>query len=316
MKPIKMNPVFKQYIWGGNNLKEIYGKNTPEPPVAESWEISAHKDGLSVACNDVYENKTIIELCKKYGKDLYGDSMQEGEEFPLLLKILDAEDRLSVQVHPDDEYANIHENGSKGKTEAWYILDAQPGAKLIYGFKDDITKEEFRKVIEDGNLEDVLNYAECNKGDVFYIPSGTVHAVGKGLMIAEIQQSSNTTYRVYDYNRKDKDGNLRELHIEKAIEVSNLKSSAGKEKTIPVKTAVGKTTINRFVNNEFFTFDEIVIEDEYKDNTDNRLQLVIVIDGTLSINGVSFEKGESGLIPASVGEFEISGKGVVLKFFI
>ena len=315
MEIIKLSPVFKQYIWGGDNIKKIYGKDTPCPPVAESWEISAHPDGLSVAINGIYRGMTIPEIVKKYGSEFYGDSMKEGEEFPLLLKILDAEDNLSVQVHPDDEYAYKNENGGKGKTEAWYILSANEGAELIYGFNKDVTKEEFAASINEGKLDEILNRVPCKAGDVFYIPAGTVHAVGKGMMIAEIQQSSNTTYRVYDYNRRDKNGNLRELHIEKAIDVSDLKSSKNKEKTLgDIKETKG-TTVKTFIDNEFFGFDELTVNESFIGNTENKLHLALVIEGDFEINGVNFKKGESALIPASTGEYKICGNGVVLRYW-
>lgn len=315
MNIIKLKPNFKQYLWGGNNLNKIYNKCTPEPPVAESWEISAHPDGLSTAIGGEYDGLTIPELCKKYGKEFYGEGIGDGEDFPLLLKILDAEDNLSVQVHPDDAYANKYENGSKGKTEAWYILSAEEGAQLIYGFKEDISKDRFKTAIAEGNLDEILNKVDCFPGDVFYIPAGTVHAVGKGLMIAEIQQSSNTTYRVFDYNRRDKEGNLRELHIEKAIDVSNLYKSRGKEKVIGKTARIGKTVVTEFIDSDFFHFDELAICDEYVDNTNNLLQMVLVIDGELSINGTALRKGESALIPACIGEYRISGNGKLLRYW-
>lgn len=315
MLPLKLKPSFKRYLWGGDSINMIYKKETPEPPVAESWEISAHPDGLSYISGGEYDGMTISQLCEKYGKDFYGDSMSEDSEFPLLLKILDAKDNLSIQVHPNDEYAFINENGSKGKTEAWYILHAEKGASLIYGFKEDVSKEQFKKAIENGMLEDILNKVECKKGDVFYIPAGTVHAIGKGLLIAEIQQSSNTTYRVYDYNRRDKEGKFRELHIEKAIDVSNLCSAEGKEKIEGEIIEVGTSKVKKFIDNNFFHFDEITIFDEYNDKTNNLLHLVFVAEGTVFVNGYEFVKGDSVLLPASIGDYKIVGQGVVLRFW-
>lgn len=315
MQPIKLKPVFKKYIWGGANIKRVYGKDTPLPPVSESWEVSAHKDGLCVAENAEYKGKTIPELCRQYQEDLYGDSMEAGDEFPLLLKILDAEAPLSIQVHPGDAYAYAHENKSKGKTEAWYILEAREDAKLIYGFQKDITKEELKQIVEKGEVENVLNYVSCKEGDVFYVPSGTVHAIGKGLLVAEIQQSSNIAYRLYDYNRRDQDGSLRELHVDRAIEVSNLKSCVGKEKSDPVWVKNGSAIQKRFIENEFFTFDELTIGEEYTDHTHNRMQVILVIEGQMCVEGVPFQKGESGLIPASIGAYHIRGEGKVLRFF-
>lgn len=315
MKPIKMKPVFKQYIWGGDNLKKVYGKDTPEPPVAESWEIADLDDGKSIADGGECNKMTIGEICDKYGEEFYGRSMKKGEPFPLLLKVLDANDKLSVQVHPNDDYAREHENGGKGKTEAWYILDAEEGAELIYGFKDGITKDDFKKAIADGCVEDILNKVKCSRGDVFYIPSGTVHAIGKGLMIAEIQQSSNTTYRVYDYNRRDKDGNLRELHIDKALDVSSFESVSGREKTKGFVTEAAGAVVRKILDNEFFGFDEIDIHGEYTLNTNGILHLIFVADGALSIDDISAKKGDSMLVPASTGEYSVLGNGKILLYY-
>ena len=315
MKPIKMSPVFKQYIWGGDNLHKIYGKNTPEPPVAESWEISAHPDGMSIADGGECDGMTIDEICSKYGGEFYGKSMKNGEPFPLLLKVLDANDRLSVQVHPDDEYAAEHENGGKGKTEAWYVLRADDGAELIYGFKNGVTKSDFRNAIENGTVENVLNKVKCYPGDVFYIPSGTVHAIGKGLMIAEIQQSSNTTYRVYDYNRRDKNGNLRELHVEKALDVSNFDSAEGKEKTSGTVENIGEASVRHILNTEFFCFDELDIKGSCTEDTNNLLHMLFVAEGELNIAGLELKKGDSALIPASIGKYDINGSGKVLLYY-
>ncbi len=315
MKPIKMKPCFKQYIWGGDNIRAVYGKDTPEPPVAESWEISAHPDGLSVADGGECDGMTIPQLCEKFGKEFYGSSMEADEPFPLLLKILDANDRLSVQVHPDDAYAKVHENGGKGKTEAWYILHAEEGATLIYGFAEDITRDEFRKAIEEGRCESVLNHVPCSEGDVFYIPAGTVHAVGKGLMIAEIQQSSNTTYRVYDYMRRDAQGNLRELHIEKALDVSRTESSRGSEKCVGTVENVGSGRVKHIIANEFFCFDEIETDGKLEADTKGRLHLVFAADGDLCVGGLKLKKGDSALIPACVGKYDIEGKGKLLLYY-
>lgn len=315
MLPLRLKPSFKSYIWGGDSIKMIYKKETPKPPVAESWEISAHPEGLSYISGGEYDGMTILQLCEKYGKDFYGNSMSEDFEFPLLFKIIDAKDNLSIQVHPNDEYAFINENGSKGKTEAWYILHAEKGASLIYGFKEDVSKEQFKKAIGNGMLEDILNKVECKKGDVFYIPAGTVHAIGRGLLIAEIQQSSNITYRVYDYNRRDKEGKLRDLHIEKALDVSNLCSTKGKEKIEGEIIQVGTSKVKKFIDNDFFHFDEITIFDEYNDKTNNLLHMAFVAEGTVFVNGYEFVKGDSILLPASIGDYKIVGRGVVLRFW-
>lgn len=314
--PMKTSPVFKQYIWGGNNIKILYNKETPEPPVAESWEISAHPDGICRVAEGEYKGKTIPELCKLLGRDFCGSSIDAEEKFPLLLKILDAHEALSVQVHPDDAYAAENENGEKGKTEAWYILRAAEGAGLIYGFKEDTDSADFEKALTAGEPEKYLNFVPCSEGDVFYIPAGTVHAIGKGLVIAEIQQSSNTTYRVFDYNRRDKDGNLRPLHIKKALEVSDFSSVSGREKTIPVRKSAPGGSLESFVDNEFFVFEKITAENEFKTETEGRLHMLFAAKGGFEIAGCTFKEGDSVLIPAGMGSYTIKGCCEVLRYFV
>lgn len=310
MQLFKMNPVFKDYIWGGTRLKDEYEKNTPFERTAESWEIAAHKNGESTVCGGEYDGKTINELADIFGKQLLGDRIAEqGGRFPLLIKFIDANDNLSVQVHPDDDYAYRNENGEKGKTEMWYVMDAKEGAKLIYGFKQDITKQQLESAIADNTLLDYVNFVECQKGDSFFIPSGMLHAIGKGLMIAEIQQNSDTTYRVYDYDRRDANGNARELHVEKAKDVLNLKKSVHTPKH-DIENGVLESC-------EFFTTEKITLKGEHDYTVDNRrFETLIVCDGNAEINGISCKKGDSLLVPAYVGNVKMSGNAVVLRSYI
>ena len=215
MELLKLGAITKKIIWGGERLAREYGKGTPGEKIAESWELTSRTDGVN----------TIIG--GKYDGMLFGDWLEankaavskdwDGERFPLLIKLIDAEADLSIQVHPDDEYAKEKE-GEYGKTEMWYIVDAEPGAQLVYGLRN-YDKDSFKQAVAEGTLEQYLNYVDVHKGDVFFIPSGCVHAIGAGILIAEIQQSSNVTYRVYDYNRRGADGKLRPLHVEKALDV-------------------------------------------------------------------------------------------------
>ena len=218
--PVKLMPAFKDYIWGGNRLREEFNKKCDLERVAESWELSAHKDGESRVITAEGE-MSFSEYLALIGKDALGTNSAKYDYFPLLIKLIDAKGDLSVQVHPTDEYA-LRVEGEYGKTEMWYILDCDEGASLFYGFEKEVTREDYERAIKENKLTEILRSVKVKKGDAFFIPAGTVHAIGKGIVICEVQQNSNTTYRVYDYGRRDKDGNTRPLHIEKALEVSNL----------------------------------------------------------------------------------------------
>ena len=202
MYPIKFENLYYERIWGGNGL-EKFRDNIPEGVIGESWDIACHKNGTGKVVNGKLKGKGFDEIIKEYGHNLLGNAIDIDKDFPLLIKLITAKDKLSVQVHPDDEYAEKVEN-DLGKTEAWYVIDAEEGASLIVGTKD-CDKEKFKKAIEDENLEPYLNKIEVKKGDFFYVQSGLVHAICEGILIAEIQQSSDTTYRVYDYNRGSTD---------------------------------------------------------------------------------------------------------------
>ena len=233
--PFLLSPAAKDYLWGGSRLNDDFGKNIDCSPLAETWECSTHPDGFSVVASGADAGKTlpeVLQLRPEYLGNHPLQTMQGKAELPVLIKLIDAKQKLSVQVHPDDDYALRCEN-SLGKTEMWYILDAEPDAQLIYGLKKDLSKEDFEKAIKDGTIEDKVNYVPVKRGDAFLIPAGTLHAIGSGIVLAEIQQSSDTTYRVYDYGRLGLDGNPRPLHIEKALQVTNLSSSVGEEYADP-----------------------------------------------------------------------------------
>ncbi|MFW6029589.1 MAG: type I phosphomannose isomerase catalytic subunit, partial [Halanaerobiales bacterium] len=220
--PLKFIPIYKEKIWGGKNIQTFFHRTLTKNNIGESWEVAAHKNGESKISNGRYQGSGLKSLFKKYPKELLGQNFEDtdSDRFPLLVKILDANDKLSVQVHPDNQYAKKIEN-ELGKTEMWYILDAKENAKLVYGVKDDTDKNSFAKAINEGNLENYLNEIVVSKGDVIFIPAGTVHAIEEGILLAEIQQNSDTTYRVYDWNRTDKDGQSRQLHVDKALDVIN-----------------------------------------------------------------------------------------------
>lgn len=219
MEPILLRPTGKDYLWGGERLKTEYWKKIDISPLAETWECSAHPDGPSYAVSGEYKGQSLKQITNEHPEWL-GTKNKGG--FPILIKFIDAAKDLSVQVHPTDEYAKLHEDGQNGKTEMWYVLDAVPGAKLVWGFEHKVTVESLKQNIADGSLTKDLHYVSVNKGNVFLIKAGTVHAIGAGIILAEIQESSNLTYRLYDYNRIGKDGKKRELHFEKAVQVLDL----------------------------------------------------------------------------------------------
>jgi mannose-6-phosphate isomerase len=222
--PLTFTPVFRDYIWGGRNLETKFGRPLPPGIIAESWEISGHPSSPTAVENGPLAGQTLPQITQTLGLDLVGNRSQgmlARGKFPLLIKLLDANQPLSVQVHPNDDYAHRHENGELGKTEMWYILHAEPGAYLIYGLKPGVTPASFRQALAGGTLESCLHQLPVKAGDTVFIPAGSVHAIMDGIMLAEIQQNSDTTYRVYDWNRLGPDGQPRPLHIDKAIDVIN-----------------------------------------------------------------------------------------------
>ncbi len=311
MSVIKLSPSYKDYLWGGNKLKESYRKETPLTPLAESWEISTHKDGPSYLVDYPGVAKTLPEYIAAQGRHVLGTKGQAFEYFPILVKFIDAKQDLSIQVHPEDAYAKVHEN-EYGKTEMWYILEAEPGASIYYGTKTSLSKEAYREAIETNTILDVLNKVPVSKGDVIFVEAGTIHAIGAGIVICEIQQNSNTTYRVYDFNRKDANGNLRELHIQQAIDVSNLEpKDTSFEAQEPFVVSDGYQS-RILVSCDYFTTTEVILDDfknYYLDDTS--FEGIVVVDGYLTITQndtvVELKKGESAFIDANTPNIKISG---------
>ncbi|MFS0774867.1 mannose-6-phosphate isomerase, class I [Neobacillus sp. 3P2-tot-E-2] len=304
-QPLFLKPVFKERIWGGTALATEFGYDIPTDHTGECWAISAHPNGPSTIENGPYAGMTLVELWKKQ-PELFGNPT--GEVFPLLTKILDANADLSVQVHPEDDYAKIHENGELGKTECWYILDCKEGAEMIFGHNAQ-TKEELIQLANDGKWNELLRRVKIKPGDFFYVPSGTIHALCEGTLVLETQQSSDTTYRVYDYDRRDSEGNLRELHLDKAIDVTTVPHQ---ETGITPKIERHKNAImTTFVESEFFSVYKWSIDGKATFSTDDRYLLVSVIDGdgTLVHAGERYplKKGTHFILPVGAGEFELDG---------
>lgn len=314
--PLKLTSPLKDYIWGGTRLKSEWGKKTDLAKVAESWELSCHKDGNSVIQNGEYSGKTLNEYIDLAGKDVLGENGKKFEYFPVLIKLIDAKDNLSVQVHPSNEYA-LRAEGEYGKTEMWYIVDCDPGASLLYGFQHEITKEEFQRRIENNTLLEVCNKVEVKKGDVFFIDAGTLHAIGSGILIAEIQQNSNTTYRIYDYGRVGVDGKPRELHVEKALDVTKLcppEKEPRPQGEIIVKAGYTDTLLSAC---EYFTVHALEIQTNAKLFVDNTsFQSILCLNGDFRLvwenNEIAVTKGESVFLPANFGTYQLVGSGSVI----
>lgn len=324
--PLKFEPVLKNYLWGGENLRK-FGKVFPEDQtVAESWELSCHPDGESIISNGQFKGRTLSSLIQEYNKTLVGTALpsEKIKRFPLLIKLIDAADNLSVQVHPDDEFAAKNENGELGKNEMWYVIDAIPGAKLIYDLVPGTTKEKLEQAIKDKKISNYLNEVPVKAGDFFNIPAGLVHAIGKGIVIAEVQQNSNTTYRVYDYDRTDIYGNSRELHIDKALQTINFSSNTNtctQATPTTIKIAPDSTFTN-LVTNSYFSVDKIELNDKITQKTKlERFHIYIVLDGNITISGNDYEPtsvsmGETVLIPACCDKYTIKGKATLLRALV
>ncbi len=308
MKPFLLKAPIKDYIWGGTKLREIFGKESSLDRLAESWELSCHPDGQSVIAGGEYEGMTLSEFLSKHPEAM-GRNCERFKGFPVLVKLIDAKSDLSVQVHPSDEYAGKYENDN-GKTEMWYVIDAEPGAELVYGFKEKITKEEFRKAIEDNTLMDKVNRVPVRKGDVFFITPGTLHAIGKGILIAEIQQSSNVTYRVYDYGRLGADGKPRQLHIEKALEVTDTEPAEPRRPVYGME--LDGVVVQLLAECEYFNVnrERIIREAQlFADESSFAHILVIGGSGELCSEGcdIKLNMGSSVFVPAGTGNYVIKG---------
>ncbi|SEN12954.1 mannose-6-phosphate isomerase, class I [Lihuaxuella thermophila] len=306
-EPIFLEPVFKERIWGGNKLRTEFGFSIPSDHTGECWGISGHPEGLSTIKNGPLKGRTLDQVWQQHPELFAGRS---GEYFPLLIKILDAQDDLSVQVHPNDELAMKLENYPLGKTECWYIIDCEEGAELILGHHAS-SRGELARMIHEGNWEALLKRVPVKPGDFYYVKSGTIHAIGKGIMILETQQSSDITYRVYDYDRTDAEGNKRPLHIEKSIAVTNVPDE---ESTVtPSVIEQRSLMIQQFVSETFFTVQEWKIDgktDELERPGDYLLCSVIDGEGEIQTGACTcpFKKGDFFILPATLPFFRLNGK--------
>lgn len=304
MSILKLKPSCKDYLWGGNRLRQEYGIQYDGDVLAEAWELSCHPDGPSYITNGAYAGKTLQQYINAEGKEILGTNCRRFRDFPILTKFIDAKDNLSIQVHPDNRYA-LKNEGQYGKTEMWYVMDAGKDAFLYYGFKKEITKEEFAKRIQEDTLLEVLNAVPVQKGDVLFIESGTIHAIGKDILIAEIQQNSNVTYRVYDYGRVGKDGKKRDLHIEKALAVTN---------RVPI--VKDKSSYPHVADCDYFTVDKLNLDGKVMKKMEGKVSgesfaSILILDGEGTISDkeetLDFKKGDSFFLTADSGDYTVEG---------
>lgn len=309
MYPIKFIPDYKDRVWGGSKLQTVLNKEIPNDHTGESWEVACHNHGQSIVENGDFKGLTLYELLSAHGEQIIGKPFGPEDKFPLLIKFIDAKSKLSVQVHPDDAYAKIYENGELGKSEAWYILQADPGSKLIAGLKDGVTKEQFTECIENNTLEEVLHEVEVTQGDVLNIPAGLIHAIGDGILLAEVQQNSDTTYRVYDWGRVGLDGNPRELHVKQSLEVIDFEQKHSKDLVTPEVEAKEHYTLKTFVKSPYFVLQELVVKGDLDVTQNHDFDILMCVEGVGSVTAGEFSvpvaKGDSLLMPASVEAYRI-----------
>ncbi len=309
--PVKLSEIYKTAIWGGNRLITEWGKQNNSSTLAESWELTVREKEMAIVRNGAAAGMTLAEYIHACGTDCVCPGFQENTRFPLLIKLIDTADCLSVQVHPDDVYARKVENDS-GKTEMWYIVDARPGASIVWGLRNDTCREDLARSISDGKISDLLHLCPVKAGECYFIPSGMIHAIGAGILIAEIQQNSDLTYRVYDYNRIGKDGKPRELHVSKALdtirhftpdEIDAVRFARGKQADMPGEL---------LANSPYFRVSRLCVHQEMNlcaESASFTSLLCIEGDGTIFYEGESYPiaKGDSYFIPAGMGAYTLYG---------
>lgn len=318
MEILKLQPVGKDYLWGGTRLLDEYGKKINLTPLAETWECSVHPDGLSIVANGKYKDWTLADVFKQHPEYL-GSKVKNGE-LPIMVKFIDAKQDLSIQVHPDDEYARKFEH-QNGKTEMWYVIDAEKGASLIYGFQHKVTEDILRNAVITGTLAKHLQKVPVHKGDVFYVPAGMVHGIGAGILLAEIQESSNVTYRVYDYDRIDKNGNKREIHFDKAVRIMDMGITPEvKQRPHMIKHYPGCSR-ELLCRCKYFEVEKIQVTKGFSFSVmEQSFQVLMCLDGCGQIETmdarlkpIRFIKGETIFLPAGIGRCLVIGDSAMLK---
>lgn len=307
--PLKFNPILKERIWGGKKLGSLLGKPVEGDRVGESWELSGVPGSVSEVANGPYRGRTLDELIAADPPALLGRKVLErfGTEFPILIKFIDAREDLSIQLHPGDELARKRHN-SFGKTEMWYVMEADPGAELIIGFNRDVSREEYQEALNSGRLLDLLNYEAVGEGDTFFINCGKIHAIGGGILLAEIQQSSDVTYRVYDFDRRDAEGNLRELHTELALDAMDYR----KRDDFRIAYSNNRNEPAPMVDSKYFRTSYLELDAPLRREfqSDDSFRTYVCVGGSaffeLGRHSVPIQKGETVLLPAAATEFQIA----------
>ncbi len=313
--PLKFHPILKERLWGGTKLKDVLGKEIPSEITGESWELSGVTGDISMVSNGSLKGNSLQDLIHQYGAKLLGTDVVDrfGTDFPILIKFIDAKQDLSIQLHPNDDLAQKR-HGSFGKTEMWYILDTDPGAELIVGFNQDVEREKYQKSIENDTLLNLLNHERVKEGDTFFINTGKIHAIGAGVLLAEIQQTSDITYRVFDFNRRDKNGNLRELHTALALDAIDYK----RKNDFKVSYDDQVNCKNQMVNSPYFKTNFLNLTEDFEQDLTDRKAFTIYMcvggEGTISNDGgeASLKKGETVLLPAMSSKCSISTKAAKL----
>ncbi|MCR4859777.1 MAG: class I mannose-6-phosphate isomerase [Bacteroidales bacterium] len=324
--PFLLHPAAKDYLWGGSRLNDDFGKAIPLSPLAETWECSTHPDGQSVVASGPHAGRALGEVLAEHPEYLGTHSLRltgGRPELPVLVKLIDARRSLSVQVHPDDDYAREHEGGSLGKTEFWYVLGARKGAQLVYGFNRDVTPDQVRALLAEGRIGDYLNHVPVARDDIFFVRAGTVHAIGAGVLLVEIQESSNLTYRLYDYGRTDSDGHPRELHIDKALDVADLRGSAAPRQPMRVLRYAAGTAGELLARCRYFQVERLLLNTELQRELSpfrtgpNSFHTLLCTEGC----GVlfcedfmlNFFKGDCVFIPADSPTLRLHGRAQILN---
>lgn len=309
--PLYLTPVSKDILWGGHKLKDAYNKTAPFEKLAESWELTVRTDGMNVIANGPYAGMSLGEYLQMAGSTAVSSKVTD--RFPLLIKFIDAADRLSIQVHPDDEYS-LREENELGKTEMWYIVEAEPGSKLVYGLREGVTKEDFADAVRDGRVQETLRFVDVHAGEVYFIPAGQIHAIGAGILIAEIQQNSNVTYRVYDYDRRGADGSLRPLHTKKALDVVQIRTE---EEIRSLRFSDASGDPSEIAACAFFRVRKLTLSDVPQVLTaeDSFLSLLCIDgDGTIHLGSTAYpiRKGDSYFIPRGCASVTLTGNATLL----